>query len=219
MNEVSMLKAMEGVVISTNPSVADRSSLLLLFLLRYLCESLVHTKLNLILELTRNICGIAQRPCRLQDIAQELLNEDEDMANVHLTDKNAGKPHAPQDPQDPQAPQDVEYLFEAYFKATEAVVQDATILIKNIRRTEETIKSSLSVRRNQIMLLEVRIEILMLALVGATLIAGWYGMNVVNYLEEDKNAFFAILVFSLTSIFVGSLYGMRKLRRIHGLRI
>lgn len=176
-------------------------------------ESLVHTELNLILDLTRKIFAVKQRSTQVRDIAQELLNEDEDMANMHLTDKHAGKPHAPQDHQD------VEYLFEAYFKATEAVVQDATILMKNIRRTEETIKSSLTVRRNQIMLLEVKIEILMLALAGATLIAGWYGMNVINYLEEDKNAFAAIIVVSLTAIFSASWYGMRKLRRIHGLRL
>ncbi|QKX57652.1 uncharacterized protein TRUGW13939_04770 [Talaromyces rugulosus] len=176
-------------------------------------ESLVHTELNLILDLTRKISGIKQRSSQVRDIAQELLNEDEDMANMHLTDKHAGKPHAAQDHQD------VEYLFEAYFKATEAVVQDATILMKNIQRTEETIKSSLSVRRNQLMLLEVKIEILMLALAGATLIAGWYGMNVVNYLEGDKNAFAAILVVSLTTIFSASWYGMRKLQRIRGLRL
>lgn len=176
-------------------------------------ESLVHTELNLILDLMRKISAIKKRASQVRDIAQELLNEDEDMANMHLTDKHAGKPHAAQDHQD------VEYLFEAYFKATEAVVQDALSLMKNIRRTEETIKSSLSVRRNQIMLIEVKIEILMLALAGATLIAGWYGMNVVNYLEEDKNAFAAIMGVSLTTIFLASWFGMRKLRRIHGLRL
>jgi magnesium transporter len=176
-------------------------------------ETLVHSKLRTILELKRKLAGIEQRALQVRAVAQEILNEDEDMASMHLTDKRAGKPHGVQDHQD------VEYLFEAYFKANDAVGQEAASLISHIRRTEETIQYTLNVRRNQIMVLEIRLEILMLAFAGATLVAGWYGMNVVNYFEDSAHAFATIVVASFAATCASSWYGLRKLRRIGKVRL
>lgn len=175
-------------------------------------ESLIHTELRQIHDLTRKLASIEQRARQVRNAMQEILNEDEDMANMYLTDKKSGKPHALQDHQE------VEYLFEAYFKASDAVVQDAGSLMDSIHRTEETVKSTLSVRRNQIMLLEAKIEIVILALGWATLVAGWYGMNVVNYLEENPNAFAVIVSTSFVAVVSASWLGMRMLRYIHKFR-
>lgn len=194
-------KKVSGALRLTNLNVPDRE------------ESLIHTELHMILDLTRKLAGIEQRARQVRNAIQEVLNEDEDMANMHLTDKRAGKPHKLHDHQD------VEYLFEAYFKTSDSVVQEAASLIENIRRTEETIQSTLSVRRNQIMVLEAKIEIIMLALAWGTLVAGWYGMNVINYFEESSHAFAVLVSLSLTGIFACSWYGMRKLRHIYKLRI
>lgn len=176
-------------------------------------ENVIHSKLRIILDLTRKLATIEKRARQVRDVVQEVLNEDEDMVNMYLSDKRAGKPHALEDHQD------VEYLFEAYFKASDSVVQEAVSLMDNIRRTEETIQSTLSVRRNQIMVLEAKIEILMLALAWATLVAGWYGMNVINYSEESAHAFAVVVSLSVTGILSASWYGMRKLRRINKLRL
>jgi len=176
-------------------------------------ENVIHSKLRIILDLTRKLSSIEKRARQVRDVVQEVLNEDEDMANMYLTDKKAGKPHALEDHQD------VEYLFEAYFKASDAVAQEAASLMDNIQRTEETIHSTLSVRRNQIMVLEAKIEILMLALAWATLVAGWYGMNVINYSEESAHAFAIVVSLSVTGILSASWYGMRMLRRINKLRL
>lgn len=176
-------------------------------------ENLIHTELRRIHDLTRKLASIEQRARQVRNAMQELLNEDEDMANMYLSDKKAGNPHMLADHQD------VEYLFEAYFKASDAVGQDAASLMDNVHRTEETIRSALSVRRNQIMLLEAKIEILILALGWATLVAGWYGMNVVNYFEESAHAFAVIVSLSFTAVVSASWYGMRKLRYIHKLRL
>lgn len=194
-------KKVSGALRLTNLNVPDRE------------ESLIHTELHMILDLTRKLAGIEQRARQVRNAIQEVLNEDEDMANMHLTDKRAGKPHKLHDHQD------VEYLFEAYFKTSDSVVQEAASLIENIRRTEETIQSTLSVRRNQIMVLEAKIEIIMLALAVGTLVAGWYGMNVINYFEESSHAFAVLVSLSLMGISSGSWYGMRKLRHIYKLRI
>ena len=161
-------KRVSGALRLTNLDLPDRE------------ESLIHTELHMIPDLTRKLAGIEQRARQVRNAIQEVLNEDEDMANMHLTDKRAEKPHKLHDHQD------VEYLFEAYFRTSDSVVQEAASLIENIHRTEETIQSTLSVRRNQIMVLEAKIEIFMLALAWGTLVAGWYSMNVINYFEESS---------------------------------
>ncbi|KAJ0416597.1 hypothetical protein BJY00DRAFT_291332 [Aspergillus carlsbadensis] len=171
-------------------------------------ESTMHSGLRTTLELKRKLTSIEQRARQIQTMSREILNEDEDMANMYLTDKQAGNAHAVHDHQS------VEYLFEAYFKASDTIAGQAASLISRIRRTEETVQYTLSVRRNQIMVLEARLEILMLALAGATLVAGWYGMNVVNYSEESPRAFAVVVLASCAAVLAASGVGLRKLWRI-----
>ncbi|KAL4807213.1 hypothetical protein BDV18DRAFT_159431 [Aspergillus unguis] len=172
-------------------------------------ESLIRT----LLRLSRHLASIDQSARQLRTLTSEVLAEDEDMANMYLTDKARGKPHLPADHQE------VEYLFEAYFKASDTIVQEGKRMMGNITRTEETIRAALSVRRNQIMVLEARIEILMLALAGATLVAGWYGMNVVNTSEESSTAFGVIIVGSLLGVGLITWGGLRRLKRISKIRV
>ncbi|KAL4901759.1 hypothetical protein BDW74DRAFT_181473 [Aspergillus multicolor] len=176
-------------------------------------ESLIHSHLRTILELKRKLISVEQRALQVRTVMQEVLDEDEDMANMYLTDKQAGKPHGVEEHQS------VEYLFEAYFKASGAIGQETASLMSHIRRTEETIQYTLSVRRNQIMVLEARIEILMLALAGATLVAGWYGMNLVNHSEESPHAFAVVVLISCVAVLASSLYGMQRLWRIRRARL
>ncbi|KAL4796644.1 hypothetical protein BDV19DRAFT_360712 [Aspergillus venezuelensis] len=168
----------------------------------------MHSNLRRILELKRRLKSIEQRALQMRDMAQEVLNEDEDMANIYLTDKFNGRPH------DIGDHQSVEYLFEAYFKASDTIAQQAASLVSRIRRTEETIQYTLSVRRNQIMVLEARLEILMLAFAGATLVAGWYGMNLINGDEESPHAFAIVVLASCVAALAASAFGMYRLRRI-----
>ncbi|KAA8912134.1 hypothetical protein TRICI_003599 [Trichomonascus ciferrii] len=176
-------------------------------------ESRLYGELRIISELSRKLASIEQNARQVRNAVHEVLNEDEDMASMYLTDKVQGQPHRIEDHQE------VEYLFEAYFKASDFVMQEAASLTENIRRKEEAIQSTLSVRRNQIMVLEAKIEIMMLALSWSTLVAGWYGMNVINYFEEHALAFSAIVSLSFTAIILATWYGMRKLKNIHKLRL
>jgi magnesium transporter len=171
-------------------------------------EGEVHSQLRTLLELVRTLAGIEKRARQVRSAVQELLNTDEDMADMYLSDKRAGRPHEPQDHQD------VEYLLEAYYKASDSVVQESASLMGAIQQSEETMQSVLDVRRNQIMVLEAKIEILMLGLSVATLVAGWYGMNVINYFEDSPVAFGVLVSFCLVGIAMIGRYGFRRLRRI-----
>ncbi|KAF1914795.1 hypothetical protein BDU57DRAFT_519987 [Ampelomyces quisqualis] len=176
-------------------------------------EDAIHSELHTLLGLVRKLSSIEQRASHVRGEVQEVLNEDRDMADMYLSDKQAGKPHAIQDHQE------VEYLLEAYYKASDAVVQEAASLKAEIQQTDETIQSMLNVRRNQIMVLEAKIEIMMLGLASATLVAGLYGMNVINYSEQSPWAFGVLVSSSLIGTLLISRYGLRQLKRIQKMRL
>ncbi|KAF5864608.1 hypothetical protein ETB97_007166 [Aspergillus alliaceus] len=176
-------------------------------------EGEIHSNLRTLLELVRELATIEKRARQVRSAVQDILNTDEDMAAMYLSDKQAGKPHKVDNHQD------VEYLLEAYYKASDAVVQEAASLMGTIHQTEETIQAILDVRRNQIMVLEAKIEILMLGMAAATLVAGWYGMNVINYFEESGPAFAGLVSFCLVSIAFISRYGLRQLRQIQKMHL
>ncbi|KAJ5212127.1 RNA splicing protein mrs2 mitochondrial [Penicillium cinerascens] len=176
-------------------------------------ESLIHVELRTLLDLVQVLSGIEQRARLVRNAVQEVLNDDDDMAAMYLSDKRAGNPHTSDDHQD------VEYLLEAYFKTSDAVVQKAKSLLGKIQRKEENIQSILNVRRNQIMVLETKIEIVMVGLGSATLVAGFYGMNVINYLEESAWAFGVLTSLCLVGTAIIWRYGLRQLRQIQRVQI
>ena len=88
-------------------------------------------------------------------------------------------------------------MLEAYYKSSDSVAQGAAGVMQNIQRTDETIQNILNVRRNQIMVLDTKIEITMLGFAAATLVAGYLGMNVINYMEESRYAFWLLIGGSL----------------------
>ncbi|KAJ3495810.1 hypothetical protein NLG97_g3128 [Lecanicillium saksenae] len=172
-------------------------------------EESVHTALRKLLDMARRLADIEQRARLVRNALQEFLADDQDMADLYLTDKKNGKRHSIEDHEE------VEYLFEAYFRAHDSVVQEASALMANVHRTDDTIRSILANRRNQIMILETKVEIAMLSMAVATLVAGWYGMNTVNFFEESVYAFGVIVS---TSLVGGGAIWMFLLRRLRNIR-
>ena len=68
------------------------------------------------------------------------------------------------------------------------------------------------------MMLEVRLSVAMLSIAGGTYVAGLYGMNVINGLEEASNGFPLTAGGSLVAIMWFGLLGIRRVRRISLLR-
>jgi hypothetical protein len=84
---------------------------------------------------------------------------------------------------------------------------------------EEVIRAILDANRNQLMLLEIKFSVGTLGLATGTLIAGLYGMNLKNFIEESDLAFGAVSLtcFGLSAIVC--VYGMRRLRRVQKVRM
>ena len=110
-------------------------------------------------------------------------------------------------------------LLESYHKICDEVVEISGNLITNIRNTEEVVKAILDANRNQLMLFEIKVSIATLGLAGGTLVAGFYGMNLENFIEETNWGFGAVTGFcTLFSAWL-CLYGLRRLRKVQKVRM
>jgi magnesium transporter len=171
------------------------------------------SQLQDLLSRARRISALENRARLVRDALQEVLNTDEDLAEMYLTDTRLGKPHAHSDHQE------AEVLLEAYTKVCDQVMEAAGSLNAAIARTEDNLKSVLDAHRNQIMLLDVRLNIGMLGFASGTMIAGLYGMNLVNGIEEASWGFPVMTgcCFGASTLFM--LYGAMRLRKLNSLRI
>ncbi|KIY02601.1 uncharacterized protein Z520_01066 [Fonsecaea multimorphosa CBS 102226] len=168
--------------------------------------------LNLVFDRTRTLSKIEQKARLVRDTIREVLDTDEDLAGMYLSDHLAGHPH------DAADHQEAEYMLEAYHKAADTLVESAQAAIDILRKKENTFRSSLAVQRNQIMFLEARVAIHTLGLAAGTMAAGLFGMNLLNYLEEAPYGFFYITGACTVLSALFSMYGMRSLRRIQTLK-
>jgi magnesium transporter len=175
-------------------------------------SGLVAVGLDLLFEHSRRLGKIEQKARLLRDTFRELLDTDEDLAGMYLSDRLAGRLHKTSDHQE------AEYMLEAYHKAADGLVESAHTAISVIRKKENIFRSSLAVQRNQIMFLEARIAIHTLGLAAGTLVAGLLGMNLVNFIEDSPYGFVAMtgVCVALSALF--SMYGMRSIRRIQTLK-
>ncbi|KAJ5291904.1 Magnesium transporter MRS2/LPE10 [Penicillium angulare] len=176
-------------------------------------EDLAHLTLVELLERGKRVATIEQRARQFRSALQELLNNDEDMALMYLSDRQAGKPHAIADHQE------VEYLLEAYYKNADAIAEAAGALVGEVNRTARATESMLDVRRNQIMVFEAQLEIWMLGLATSTFVAGLIGMNVVNYMEETPFAFAWLVSGCAVATLLIARFGMLKLKRFRKMHL
>ncbi|KAJ5915490.1 Magnesium transporter MRS2/LPE10 [Penicillium verhagenii] len=176
-------------------------------------EDTVHLALRDLLEHGKRLITIEQRARQVRSALQELLNNDDDLATMYLTDRQAGKPHAVEDHQE------VEYLLEAYYKNADAIAESASALVAEVNRTARAIKSILDVRRNQIMIFEAHLEIWMLGFAVSTFVAGLIGMNVINFMEEIPYAFAWLASGCAIATLLISRVGMWQLRKFRKMRL
>ncbi|KAJ5577892.1 Magnesium transporter MRS2/LPE10 [Penicillium hispanicum] len=176
-------------------------------------DDIVRTSLRGLLDNGKRLVTIEQRARQVRSALQELLNNDEDLAAMYLSDTRQGKPHAIEDHQE------VEYLLEAYYKNADAIAESSSVLIRDVNRTADVIQSVLDVRRNQIMLFEAQLEVWMLGFAVSTFVAGLFGMNVINYFEESASAFAILVGVCMVGTVVLSRYGMWKLKKFRKLQL
>ncbi|KAK0903363.1 magnesium ion transporter [Friedmanniomyces endolithicus] len=179
--------------------------------LRDLEEDIDRDKLRRILIYSKKLGTFEQKARLVRDAIDDLLEADDDLAAMYLTEKGQG--HEREDDNH----EEVELLLESYHKVCDEIVQVSSNLISAIRNTEEVSRAILDANRNSLMLLGLKVDIGTMGISVGMFIAALYGMNLENFIEETNYGFFGISGFCTVLSIIACMYGLRKLRKVQRL--
>ncbi|KAL9054657.1 MAG: hypothetical protein Q9162_004023 [Coniocarpon cinnabarinum] len=204
-------RALEAVLISVTSGLEGEFEGVrdpIVRVLRELEEDIDRDKLRQLLIYSKKLSSFEQKARLVRDAIDDLLEADDDLAAMYLSEKAQGKERELDDHTE------VEMLLENYYQVADEIVQVSGNLVSNIRNTEEIVKAILDANRNVLMLLDLKFTILTFGAGSATFFAALYGMNLKNFWEESDFAFAGVSVFSaICGIFV-CRWGLRKLAKV-----
>ncbi|GJN93504.1 hypothetical protein Rhopal_006561-T1 [Rhodotorula paludigena] len=176
-------------------------------LLAHMEENIDRDNLRLLLHYSRKLSIFQKRATLVQECLDELLANDDDLANMYLTEKQAGHPRAADDHEE------IELLLESFSKQCEEIVSEVETLSANVRHTEDIVELILDANRNSLLGLDLRVSIATLGLTAGALIAALFGM-LTSHLEETPYAFpLTTLLSFLLAGFVTTV-GLRRLAQL-----
>ncbi|KAF9578213.1 magnesium ion transporter [Lunasporangiospora selenospora] len=179
-------RALEAILISVVSSLQSEMEVLVHFvsnLLAQLEENIDQNKLKELLQYSKKLSRFESKTLLIRDVFVEVLDQDEDLANMYLTEKKLGRPRT-KDSHD-----EIEILLESYLKQVEEIANSVAIMKQQMQSTEEIVNVMLGATRNQLLLFELRIAMGTLGMSSGAIIASLYGMNLHNYLETNPHAF------------------------------
>lgn len=127
-------RALEAVLISVTTSLESEFEGVrdpVVKVLRELEEDIDRDKLRYLLIYSKKLGTFEQKARLVRDALDELLEADDDLAAMYLTEKAKGTERSEADHAE------VELLLESYHKVADEIVQAAENLVLNIRNTEE----------------------------------------------------------------------------------
>ncbi|KAF4551826.1 Mitochondrial inner membrane magnesium transporter mrs2-like protein [Elsinoe fawcettii] len=207
-------RALEAVLISVTSALESEFEGVrgpVVKVLRELEENIDRDKLRLLLVLSKKLGTFEQRARLVRDAIDELLEADDDLASMYLSEKREGRERSEEDHTE------VEMLLESYDKVCDEIVQVSGNLVSNIRNTEEIVKAILDANRNSLMLLDLKFSIGTLGIGAGTFVAALYGMNLKSFIEEWDFGFPLVSLTCAIFTAIACVYGLRKLRRVQRL--
>jgi magnesium transporter len=127
-------RALEAVLISVTTGLESEFEGVrdpVVRVLRELEEDIDRDKLRYLLIYSKKLGTFEQKARLVRDALEELLEADDDLAAMYLTEKAQGHGRSENEHTE------VEMLLESYHKVTDEIVQASENLVSNIRNTEE----------------------------------------------------------------------------------
>jgi magnesium transporter len=127
-------RALEAVLTSvTSELEADFEAVRepVMHILSELEDDIDRHKLRMLLILSKRVSTFEQKAKLVRDAIEDLLEADDDLADMYLTEKTHDLYRGEDDHTE------VEMLLESYHKLTDEIVQEAGNLVSGIRNTEE----------------------------------------------------------------------------------
>lgn len=207
-------RALEAVLISVTQALESEFGGVrepVVRVLRELEEDVDRDKLRHLLIYSKKLGTFEQRARLVRDAIDDLLEADDDLAAMYLTDK------AHEQEREEDNHEEVELLLESYHKVADEIVQVSSNLVSAIRNTEEIVRAILDANRNSLMLLEIKFSIATLGISVGMFIAALYGMNLENFIEETNFGFGGVTVVSVILSWMAWRFGLGRLRKVQRL--
>ncbi|KAI7821659.1 hypothetical protein BX661DRAFT_188244 [Kickxella alabastrina] len=199
-------RALEAVLISVVNSLQSDEEVLVNLVqnvLAYLEESVDRSKLRELLQYSKRLSRFEQKALNIRDAIEEVLEQDEDLAAMYLTQKLRGRTR------DTNEHEEVELMMETYLKQVEEIVNHVESVSSHVRTTEDVVNIILDSQRNSLLLLEIRLTILTVGLSTGTFLSGLFGMNL-----SHPDAFFAVSTIAFLAIVTLTLAGLRAMGKV-----
>ncbi|OJJ43087.1 hypothetical protein ASPZODRAFT_28672 [Penicilliopsis zonata CBS 506.65] len=210
------LRALEAVLISVTTGLEEEFNGIrepVVRVLRALEEDIDRDLLRHLLVYSKKLGTFEQKARLVRDAIEDLLEADDDLASMYLSERTNGIEREEDDHQE------VEMLLESYHKVCDEIVQMSGNLVTGIRNTEEVVKAILDANRNSLMLLDLKVSIGTLGLATGTLVSALYGMNLTNFIEESNLGFGVVSAVCFAVTAVVCVYGLAKLRKLQRVRM
>ncbi|KAK7676354.1 hypothetical protein QCA50_011767 [Cerrena zonata] len=197
---LSVLSALEAEIVFIRNLVGG--------LLAELEDDIDRDRFKRLLHHSRRLASFQNRAKLVEEALEEVLEQDDDLSNMYLTDKKNGSPRATHDHDE------LEVLLESFSKQVEEIRNEAENFQSNVQSTQEIVELILDSNRNALLALDLKVSILTMGIGVGTLLAGLFGMNLKSHMEDADYAFFAMSIFSIVATGVFSFAGLRRLARI-----
>ncbi|RPD55538.1 cora-domain-containing protein [Lentinus tigrinus ALCF2SS1-7] len=177
-------------------------------LLAELEDDIDHDRFKRLLHYSRRLASFQSRAKLVQEALEEVLEQDEDLAAMYLSDKKNGVSRKPDDHEE------LEVLLESFAKQVEEIVNEAENIQTNVQSTQEIVELILDSNRNALLALDLKVSILTMGIGVGTLVAGVFGMNLKSHFEEHEYAFYAMTASAFMASLCAAWYGVHRLSRI-----
>ncbi|KAH9166512.1 Mg2+ transporter protein cora-like protein [Lactarius sanguifluus] len=182
-------------------------------LLAELEDDINHDKFKRLLHYSRRLTSFQNRVKLVEAAFEEVLEQDEDLAAMYLTDRKNDVPRQLSDHEE------LELLLETFSKQVEEMVNEAENIHGNVQSTQEIVELILDSNRNALLALDLKVSIGTMGIGTGALVAGLFGMNasfrlLTSRMEELPYAFAGMSVASAVIALLVAWTGLRRLSKI-----
>ncbi|KAG1741539.1 cora-domain-containing protein [Suillus paluster] len=177
-------------------------------LLAELEDDINHDKFKRLLHYSRRLVAFKNRAKLVQEALEEVLEQDDDLDAMYLTDKKNGVAR------NMHEHEELEVLLEFFSKQVEEIANEAENIEANVQSTQEIVELILDSNRNALLALDLKVSIGTMGIGTGALIAGLFGMNLKSHMEEMPYAFMTLCTLSSAVALFVAWAGLRRLAQI-----
>lgn len=166
-----------------------------------LSQTLSNEQLERLLSQKKRLSRLETSVEQLQRLLHDILDDDDELQDFMLSSSST------------EAEDEIEFIIEHYDEQVDHVLNKIFDLKENIEDTQSIINLKMSSLRNSLIRLDLFFTIFAAAMALPTLVAGIFGMNIVNTFEQNFFAFLVICLLTLCIVgvvIVGAFFHLRR---------